>query len=104
MCQKKVLCKKFVGYDANALYLQCCGLEMPMVSYIDYELAITGWFLPSFHNILSVGGLEWLAHIAISRCVYIQHAGNNNEKVLGMKKLRGDRWCIETQTAFEDYG
>ena len=41
---KKVLCRKVVGYDANALYLQFCGQEMPTVFYIDYELSITEWF------------------------------------------------------------
>ena len=56
---------------------------------------------PSFPNNLSVGVLEWLAHIAISRDIYIQHSGNSNEKALGMKKLCVDEWCEETQTAFE---
>ena len=37
----------------------------------------------------------------ISRDIYNQHAGNTNEKALGMKKLRVDEWCQETYTVFE---
>ena len=98
---KKVLCRKVVGFDANALYLQCCGLEMPMGFYIDYVCTATGWFCLSFPNNQSVGAFDWLAHIAISRDIHIQHAVNSNKKALGMKKLRVDGWCEETQTAFE---
>ena len=51
--------------------------------------------------IIKVGALEWLAHITILQDVYIQHAGNSNEKALWMKKLRVDGWCEEKQTVFE---
>ena len=68
---KKILCRKVVGFDANALYLQCCGLEMPTGFYIDYERTATDWFRPSFPNTQSVGVLEWLAHDVISGDIYI---------------------------------
>ena len=81
---KKVLCRKLIGYDANALYLECCGLEMQTGFYIDYELIMADWFPPSFPYNQSVGALEWLTHITISRGVYIQYADKGNEKVLGI--------------------
>ena len=85
----------------NALYLQCCGLEMLTGFCIDYECTVTDWFRPSLPSNQSIGALEWLAHVAISRDMYIQHAGNSNEKALGMKKLRVYGWCEETKTALE---
>ena len=59
--------------------------------------ALLAWY----NNLDVAPGLEWLAHIAISWDVYIQHVWNSNETALGMKKLRIDGWCEETQTAFE---
>ena len=77
---------------------------MPTGFYIDYECTVTNRFRLSFPNNQSIGALEWLAHIAISQDLYIQHAENSNEKALRMKKLRVDGWCEETKTAFEYSG
>ena len=74
---------------------------MPTGFYIDYVRTATDWFHPSFPNNQSVGAFEWLAHIAISQDIYIQHARNSNEKALGIKNLLVDGWCEEKQTAFE---
>ena len=78
---KEEFCRKVVGYDVNALYVKCSGLEMPTGFYIDYTLIATDWFRPSFPNNQSVGALEWLTHIAISQGINIQHRGNSNEVV-----------------------
>ena len=51
---KKVLCRKVVGFDVNALYLQCCRLEMLKGFYVNCLLTTAGWFFRVFRSIKSL--------------------------------------------------
>ena len=94
------LCRKIVGYDANALYLWALMQDMP-----------TGWytrrreenkFRPQQAQPYGQMAVQWLTWEAAKNGCTIRHQVNGREKRIG--KLPVDGWCAETRTAYQFHG
>ena len=94
------LCRKIVGYDANALYLWALMQDMP-----------TGWytrrraekqFRPQPAQPYGQMAVQWLTWEAAKNGCTIRHQVNGREKRIG--KLPVDGWCAETHTAYQFHG
>ena len=94
------LCRKIVGYDANALYLWAIMQDMP-----------TGWytrrreenkFRPQQAQPYGQMAIQWLTRESDRTGCTIRHQGNGREKRIG--KLPVDGWCAETRTAYQFHG
>ena len=94
------LCRKVVGYDANALYLWAIMQDMP-----------TGWytrrreenkFRPQQAQPYGQMAIQWLTRESDRTGCTIRHQGNGREKRIG--KLPVDGWCAETRTAYQFHG
>ena len=91
------LCRKVVGYDANALYLWAIMQDMP-----------TGWytrrreenkFRPQQAQPYGQMAIQWLTR---ESGLSIRHQANGREKRIG--KLPVDGWCAQTHTAYQFHG
>ena len=94
------LCRKVVGYDANALYLWAIMQDMP-----------TGWytrrreenkFRPQQAQPYGQMAIQWLTRESDRTGCTIRHQGNGREKRVG--KLLVDGWCAKTRTAYQFHG
>ena len=94
------LCRKVVGYDANALYLWAIMQDMP-----------TGWytrrreenkFRPQQAQPFGQMAVQWLTWESAKSGCAIRHQVNGREKRIG--KRRVDGWCAETRTAYQFHG
>ena len=94
------LCRKIVGYDANALYLWAIMQDMP-----------TGWytrrreenkFRPQQAQPYGQIAAQWLTSVSFTTGHTIRHQSNGREKRVG--KLLVDGWCAETRTAYQFHG
>ena len=94
------LCRKIVGYDANALYLWAIMHDMP-----------TGWytrrreenkFRPQQAQPYGQMAAQWLTSVSFTTGHTIRHQSNGREKRVG--KLLVDGWCAETRTAYQFHG
>ena len=94
------LCRKIVGYDANALYLWALMQDMP-----------TGWytrrreenkFRPQQAQPYGQMAVQWLTWESAKSGCAIRHQVNGREKRIG--KRRVDGWCAETRTAYQFHG
>ena len=94
------LCRKIVGYDANALYLWAIMQDMP-----------TGWytrrreenkFRPQQAQPYGQMAAQWLTSVSFTTGHTIRHQSNGREKRVG--KLLVDGWCAETRTAYQFHG
>ena len=94
------LCRKIVGYDANALYLWALMQDMP-----------TGWytrrreenkFRPQQAQPYGQMAVQWLTWESAKSGCAIRHQVNGHEKRIG--KRRVDGWCAETRTAYQFHG
>ena len=94
------LCRKIVGYDANALYLWAIMQDMP-----------TGWytrrreenkFRPQQAQPYGQMAAQWLTSVSFTTGHTIRHQSNGREKRIG--KLLVDGWCAETHTAYQFHG
>ena len=94
------LCRKIVGYDANALYLWALMQEMP-----------TGWytrrraekqFRPQPAQPYGQMAAQWLTSVSFTTGHTIRHQSNGREKRVG--KLLVDGWCAESHTAYQFHG
>ena len=94
------LCRKIVGYDANALYLWAIMQDMP-----------TGWytrrreenkFRPQRAQPYGQMAVQWLTWESDRTGCTIRHQANGREKRIG--KLPVDGWCAETHTAYQFHG
>ena len=94
------LCRKIVGYDANALYLWAIMQDMP-----------TGWytrrreenkFRPQQAQPYGQMAVQWLTWEAAKNGCLIRHQANGREKRIG--KLPVDGWCPESRTAYQFHG
>ena len=94
------LCRKIVGYDANALYLWAIMQDMP-----------TGWytrrreenkFRPQQAQPFGQMAVQWLTWESAKSGCAIRHQVNGREKRIG--KRRVDGWCAETRTAYQFHG
>ena len=93
-------CRSIVGYDANALYLWSLMQHMS-----------TGWytrrreenkFRPETAQLHGQMAVEWLTREATRPGRVIRHQVNGRENRIG--KLLVDRWCSETNTAYQFHG
>ena len=94
------LCRKIVGYDANALYLWAIMQDMP-----------TGWytrrreenkFRPQRTQPYGQMAVQWLTWESDRTGCTIRLQANGREKRIG--KLPVDGWCAETHTAYQFHG
>ena len=94
------LCRKIVGYDANALYLWALMQDMP-----------TGWytrrreenkFRPQQAQPYGQMAVQWLTWESAKSGCAIRHQANGREKRIG--KLPVDGWCAQTHTAYQFHG
>ena len=94
------LCRKIVGYDANALYLWAIMQDMP-----------TGWYTrrreengyrPQQAQPFGQMAAQWLTSVSFTTGHTIRHQSNGREKRVG--KLLVDGWCAETRTAYQFHG
>ena len=94
------LCRKIVGYDANALYMWAIMQDMP-----------TGWytrrreenkFRPQQAQPYGQMAAQWLTSVSFTTGHTIRHQSNGREKRIG--KLLVDGWCAETRTAYQFHG
>ena len=94
------LCRKIVGYDANALYPWAIMQDMP-----------TGWytrrreenkFRPQQAQPYGQMAAQWLTSVSFTTGHTIRHQSNGREKRVG--KLLVDGWCAETRTAYQFHG
>ena len=94
------LCRKIVGYDANALYLWAIMQDMP-----------TGWytrrreenkFRPQQAQPYGQMAAQWLTSVSFTTGHTIRHQSNGREKRIG--KLLVDGWCANTRTAYQFHG
>ena len=94
------LCRKIVGYDANALYLWAIMQDMP-----------TGWytrrreenkFRPQQAQPYGQMAAQWLTSVSFTTGHTIRHQSNGREKRVG--NLLVDGWCAETRTAYQFHG
>ena len=88
---KPKLCKKVVGYDANALYLWAMIMQdMPMGQYT--RRRESDGFKKQWSGKMAVEWLEWQTY---KRGVKIRHQYNNPEKKIGVCHLPVDGFCSE---------
>ena len=94
------LCRKNVGYDANALYLWAIMQDMP-----------TGWYTrrreengyrPQQAQPYGQMAAQWLTSVSSKTGRNIRHQSSGREKRIG--KLPVDGWCANTRTAYQFHG
>ena len=96
----KQTCERIVGYDANSLYLNCTGKEMP-TGWYEYREKTNNFKKSTKYSKQS---LQWLEHIMRTENIHIRHAENS---VHGEKRIQNysvDGYCEETNTVYEFLG
>jgi len=93
-------CEKVVGYDANALYLECIGKPMPVGPFIrrrsdkNFITECRDQYIMAYH---------WMNYLNISGQAKIQHKLNHgSEKRVG--KYLVDGWDPNTNTIYQYQG
>ena len=94
------LCRKIVGYDANALYLWALMQDMPTGWYV-HRREENG-FRPQQAQPYGQMAIQWLTRESDRTGCTIRHQGNGREKRVG--KLLVDGWCAKTRTAYQFHG
>ena len=94
------LCRKIVGYDANALYLWALMQDMPTGWYV--RRREENGFRPQQAQPYGQMAVQWLTWEAAKNGCTIRHQSNGREKRVG--KLLVDGWCAETRTAYQFHG
>ena len=94
------LCRKIVGYDANALYLWALMQDMPTGWYV--RRREENGFRPQQAQPYGQMAIQWLTRESDRTGCTIRHQGNGREKRIG--KLPVDGWCAETRTAYQFHG
>ena len=94
------LCRKIVGYDANALYLWALMQDMPTGWYVRRREE-NGFRLQQAQPYGQMA-IQWLTRESDRTGCTIRHQGNGHEKRIG--KLPVDGWCAETRTAYQFHG
>ena len=93
--------KSIVGYEANALYLWRTAQNMPMGRARVYRLNSESNLLEkAFDPDVSEKQNVWLTELV---CKYpdLRYATKNGEQRVGLKKLKVDGYCPQSNTAFE---
>ena len=94
------LCRKIVGYDANALYMWALMQDMPTGWYV--RRRAENKFRPQQAQPYGQMAIQWLTWEAAKNGCTIRHQVNGREKRIG--KLPVDGWCAETRTAYQFHG
>ena len=94
------LCRKIVGYDANALYLWALMQDMPTGWYV--RRREENGFRPQQAQPYGQMAVQWINCESDRTGCTIRHQGNGREKRIG--KLPVDGWCAETRTAYQFHG
>ena len=94
------LCRKIVGYDANALYLWALMQDMPTGWYV--RRREENGFRPQQAQPYGQMAIQWLTRESDRTGCTIRHQGNGREKRIG--KLPVDGWCAKTRTAYQFHG
>ena len=94
------LCRKIVGYDANALYLWALMQDMPTGWYV--RRREENGFRPQQAQPFGQMAVQWLTWESAKSGCTIRHQVNGREKRIG--KRRVDGWCAETRTAYQFHG
>ena len=94
------LCRKIVGYDANALYLWALMQDMPTGWYV--RRREENGFRPQQAQPYGQMAVQWLTWEAAKNGCTIRHQVNGRDKRIG--KLPVDGWCAETRTAYQFHG
>ena len=94
------LCRKIVGYDANALYLWAIMQDLP-TGWYTRRRAENG-FRPQQAQPYGQMAAQWLTSVSFTTGHTIRHQSNGREKRVG--KLLVDGWCAETRTAYQFHG
>ena len=94
------LCRKIVGYDANALYLWALMQDMPTGWYV--RRREENGFRPQQAQPYGQMAIQWLTRESARTGCTIRHQGNGREKRVG--KLLVDGWCAKTRTAYQFHG
>ena len=94
------LCRKIVGYDANALYLWALMQDMPTGWYV--RRREENGFRPQQAQPYGQMAIQWLTRDSDRTGCTIRHQGNGREKRVG--KLLVDGWCAKTRTAYQFHG
>ena len=94
------LCRKIVGYDANALYLWALMHDMPTGWYV--RRREENGFRPQQAQPYGQMAIQWLTRESDRTGCTIRHQGNGREKRVG--KLLVDGWCAKTRTAYQFHG
>ena len=94
------LCRKIVGYDANALYLWALMQDMPTGWYV--RRREENGFRPQQAQPYGQMAIQWLTRESDRTGCTIRHQGNGREKRIG--KLPVDGWCAkhERRISFMD--
>ena len=96
----KNICRKIIGYDANALYLDCSGKRMPTGRYVvrtkkdNFKRDIK----------FSKSSIEWLEYIMKTQGIHIRHAANSVHGEKRIENFSVDGFCEETNTVYEFLG
>ena len=94
------LCRKIVGYDANALYLWALMQDMPTGWYV--RRREENGFRPQQAQPYGQMAIQWLTRESDRTGCTLRHQGNGREKRVG--KLLVDGWCAKTRTAYQFHG
>ena len=96
------VCKKIIGYDANALYLWSIMQDMPTGHFVrrreENEFKRE---TPRRYECMAIQWLEWESK---QSGYHIRHQGNDKEKLIGQRRLPVDGFCKETNTVYEFQG
>ena len=96
----KHLCKKVIGFDANALYLSCTGKEM-CTGYYSLREKTNEYRRETNY---SKEGIQWLEYLRAEHNIDIRHALNSSHGEKRIGNFSVDGFCQSTNTVYEYYG
>ena len=95
------MCRKVVGYDANALYLWALSQPMPVGLYTHWKPVENDRFRPT---VPIKEADEWLAWVETTQGVALRTRLNNSEKRLGDRQLPVDGYDAANNTPYQFMG
>ena len=96
----KHLCKKVIGFDANALYLSCVGRAMP-IGYYSLREKKNGYKRETNYSNEAV---QWLEYLKRNLKIDIRHVLNSPHGEKRISNYSVDGFCHSNNTIYEYYG
>ena len=96
------VCRKIIGYDANAFYLWSIMQEMPTSHFVRRKSE--NQFRRDTPRRYERMAIEWLKWKAQQSGYYVRHQGNDKEMAIGRKRLQVDGYVKETSMVYEFQG